>query len=315
MLFLTLTLMFFAMLARRGFKRHIDASGFSLKGSVKDKRERRPSMVLNGNDIESRRIIERDSNTGYRAASYDLTVGRIISSDGEEIPSLWLKPQSIVRVISHERLKVPKNVVGFATVKTSLCDEGILPLNIGIVDPGYEGPISTTLLNFGTREYLIRPGRTFLRVSFHEYHQPEHIEPIKIADEDYLADKKIRAQNFSDTFLNISTLEQKVAQRIESVEQIVTTAKSEVRGWIGRGIIMATLLLTILPFLVTLGVDYTSRTGWTREQFRSEVINQVRQDKERELETQIKDLQNELRELKDSIKARAPENSQKTGER
>ena len=61
-----------------------------------------------------------------------------------------MPPQGIVQVVSSERVKVPSTITGLATVKTSLCNEGLLALNIGIIDPGYEGAISSFLLNFSS---------------------------------------------------------------------------------------------------------------------------------------------------------------------
>ena len=40
------------------------------------------------------------------------------------------------------------------------------PINIGVIDPGFVGPISSTLINFGRQPCLIEKGAAFLRISF-----------------------------------------------------------------------------------------------------------------------------------------------------
>ena len=75
----------------------------------------------------------------------------------------------MVEVISIETIKVPQNVAGYASVKTGLSRQGLLALNTGILDPGYEGPLSATVVNFGKSDSLLNHGDTFLRLTFHEY--------------------------------------------------------------------------------------------------------------------------------------------------
>jgi deoxycytidine triphosphate deaminase len=261
----------------------------SMKSFI-DQKEWRASMVLNRDNIKALQIIQKGTDKGYRDASYDLAVGTIITSQGDQPDFLWLQPQAIVRVISQETIKVPLDIVGFVTVKTSLCDEGILPLNIGIIDPGYQGLISTTLLNFGKRDFLIEPGKTFLRVTFHQFTQPKEVSPIVIDEKTYKISKIQQAQNFSNSFLNITGIEQKIIG-----------AKGEVKRWLTVAAIIAGIVLAFFPFLVTLGVDYTSRTGWTKDQFKTEILKDVKEDREGTLEKKIQELENKLDELRNRV--------------
>ena len=63
-------------------------------------------------------------------------------------------------------------------MKTSLCREGILAINVGVVDPGWEGPLSSLLLNFGSDSYALRPGDTFIRLTFHRIENPTKATPM-----------------------------------------------------------------------------------------------------------------------------------------
>ena len=116
-------------------------------------------MPIVAEDMAAKGLIENGVDGGFRAASYDLHVGAILEAPQEDKRSsgsatedirvstgFSLRPQGMVRVISRERVKLPENIIGYALTKNGLSNKGILAINIGIIDPGYEGPISSTTL-------------------------------------------------------------------------------------------------------------------------------------------------------------------------
>jgi deoxycytidine triphosphate deaminase len=129
-------------------------------------------MLLNRDEIQDRNlIIDGFDRSALRAVGYDLRVKTmIIKSDGGTetfTDDCDLPGQGVVAVVSEEVVKLPADVCAFASVKTTLCREGIVAINIGLIDPGWEGPISSVLLNFGKDMYRLRKGETFLRLTFH----------------------------------------------------------------------------------------------------------------------------------------------------
>jgi deoxycytidine triphosphate deaminase len=103
-------------------------------------------------------------------SSYDLTVGKIIDTNGKSnSKSFVLKPRQMVQVVTNQVFQLPNTVTGHVTCKTSLTKEGIWALTVGIIDPGWNGPIATTLVNFGKVDHLIQIGDPFLRVSLFEH--------------------------------------------------------------------------------------------------------------------------------------------------
>lgn len=88
-------------------------------------------MLLSDKEIKKHGLIHDGLDSNFRAISYDVTIGRIIETNGRKRNSLILRPQGIVEVVSKEKVKLPRDIAGYAMVKTSLCNEGILPLNIG----------------------------------------------------------------------------------------------------------------------------------------------------------------------------------------
>jgi len=111
-------------------------------------------MLLNRDEIEKSNFIAEGFKTeALRTAGYDLRVRTmIVKRDGKAetfTDDCDLLPQGIVAVVSEEVVKLPADVCAFASVKTGLCREGVVAINVGLIDPGWEGPISSVMLNFG----------------------------------------------------------------------------------------------------------------------------------------------------------------------
>ena len=117
-------------------------------------------MPLSRTEIVGAGIIENKREDGFNVASYDLHARYLLKAPAKvselpeflhgkhEIPTegIVLESQGMVRVISDEYLRMPKNVVGYALTKNGLSNVCVLAINIGIIDPGYCGPVSSTLI-------------------------------------------------------------------------------------------------------------------------------------------------------------------------
>jgi deoxycytidine triphosphate deaminase len=125
-------------------------------------------MILNDITIKQLNLVKNAKENSFRSASYDLTIGKIITPYGDPVDERILPPQGVVKVISNESVEIPPHITGYVHVKTHLCNQGVLALNIGIVDPGFSGPLQSTLINFGKIRHRIRKGETFGRITFHE---------------------------------------------------------------------------------------------------------------------------------------------------
>ncbi len=196
-------------------------------------------------EIRNRNLIQNGVQANYRAASYDLRIGMLIDSSGHILDSYTVPPQGIVEVISEETVRVPRNVSGFAMVKTGLCQEGMLALSIGIIDPGFEGKISSFLVNFSKRERLLQKGEVFLRTVFHELTGDPEAEMPRPLDNETLKMQRRKAavERFDSTFLSIDQLASK------SAEQVFSKYKNRMLGYVSA----AALGLAILTFLVNFG--------------------------------------------------------------
>jgi len=115
-------------------------------------------------------------------------------------------------VVSAETINLPDDVMGYALVKNRLSDAGILAINIGLVDPRYEGPLSSTLINFGSSPHRLRPGDPFLRLTFHKVEPDARAKRIQRTRSQYIAETKRNMLTTSRTFLNVSEVAEQAAE-------------------------------------------------------------------------------------------------------
>lgn len=115
--------------------------------------------VLVKQDIEA----AIDNNSGLlkdaikenlRACSYDLRIGTIFK-DGQVINGnhpdanlqIIIKPGEIISMLTLEEVKLPNNVMASVFPINAQSSRGLLVLNPGHIDPGFQGAISVKVLN------------------------------------------------------------------------------------------------------------------------------------------------------------------------
>jgi len=158
-------------------------------------------MALTGHEAVKKGFVIDSDPKSVRPASYDLTIGSILI-EGESHAGASVKPQQTFIIVSKERVKVPAGFVAYAMPKTRLCNTGILALNTGVVDPGYDGPLSTIAINFSESHKPLCAGTPFLRLVFNS------LEGERSGDEDLVVaesdQKRIeRSKEFPETFLDV----------------------------------------------------------------------------------------------------------------
>jgi hypothetical protein len=159
-------------------------------------------------------------------------------------------------IVSHETVKVPAGHVGYAMPKTGLCFDGVLCLNTGIIDPGYEGRLATVAINFDKQECEIEERTEFLRLVVHELSDKTAAdEGRKTPDETYLKDRKKDTKKFPGTFLDVPGQFQRIADTVLGRQT-------------NRTLFMLTLL-TVVIGLLTVGawVWSESRVASTVERY------------------------------------------------
>jgi hypothetical protein len=188
--------------------------------------------LLAGNALDPKRFF-KSGTPQAQGSSFDLSIGCIFDPQGKKVEGPFtIKPGHMVQVVSSEELRLSDRVTGHVTYKTTLTRHGIWALTVGIVDPGWTGPIATTLLNFSRVDHSITQGDPFLRVSLFE-HEPVPPEKLRKAPplEVYLRDiQKIAACMFPVTFLNTTQIAEAAGKnvlkriRIEALAWVVGIA-------------------------------------------------------------------------------------------
>tara|TARA_R110002094_G_scaffold31194_4_gene43712 strand:- start:312 stop:1025 length:714 start_codon:yes stop_codon:yes gene_type:complete len=172
--------------------------------------------LIVGKDILSRGLLECADEQHLKNSTYDLTIGDIFAvgpanvkrrrKDGPE-KRYFIGPREMVFVLSKEHFALPSNVTGVATLRTTFTKDGLLALNVGIIDPLFSGPISTALLNFSDRPVEIHVGQKFFRVLFLEHDDVADFSPEKdesVEHQEYVRELEKKAYSeFPKTYLNV----------------------------------------------------------------------------------------------------------------
>jgi dUTPase len=227
--------------------------------------------LLSGEEIKSSGLVEESDDKFYRASTYDLSVGDIILAGGKmcEASTYDLKPGGMVRVVSKESLALPDSITGHVLLKNDLCTNCVLAINIGIVDPGFHGPISSTLINFGRADFPVKKGKEFLRVSFLHSPQSSMASEQRYDRETYLKRAKQEVLAYSgSTFLNMdATIEEAKKRAFDSFKKFLLIYVT------GLG-----MLIAFLAIFAPLGASLVDKY-LTRDEQRSTQVEQLVEQK------------------------------------
>jgi len=133
--------------------------------------------ILRYEDIEEElrngRLITQHAAASIQPSSYDLRVGtifrdgQIINQDHEKARDQFvIQPGEIVSLLTMEEVHLPDDMVAIAFPMNKWSSEGLLVLNPGYVDPGFNGPLSVKIVNLRKTRIGISRGQAIFTVSF-----------------------------------------------------------------------------------------------------------------------------------------------------
>jgi len=216
-------------------------------------------MMLDSDKIASLGIISDPVAKGRRATTYDATVGDIIL-DGLPIKEAdyRLPKRGLVWVVSHEEFRLPPNVTGLATLRTTWTHNGVLALNVGIIDPNWNGPLATAVVNFSDKDFPITKGEPFFRVIFHE-HAATSAPNVTKSREAYLREISDKSARTPNTFLNLSSLADEVRESVFTFPR-----------WANRisaaGVVIAVIATLVALIAIFVPTAYGITTEWRSQQ-------------------------------------------------
>ena len=105
----------------------------------------------------------------------DLQIGKIFTNkeqktnDGE---TLSLPPGGVAHIESRERVNMPLNIMGYLVPRNSYSERGLLMLNAGHIDPGWNAYITLEVINLSEEPFKLTVGedRPF-SIIFHYMHR------------------------------------------------------------------------------------------------------------------------------------------------
>lgn len=212
-----------------------------------------PSGVLSDIDIQreiaSRTppLVEGYKTESIRASCYDLTIGHVINKRigvaGEGSGLQQLLPGEVATVVSREILHLPLDITGLVIPRDGPAQNGLLILNAGHVDPGFDGFITAQVvnLNFGPIELSVGGG--VFSVIFEYLNSETSLGRTSRGDADARLQKMYGNMLQRQSLLNMADLQARFV------------AKEELTGELLRRIwLWGPVPVTILAFLAALGL-------------------------------------------------------------
>jgi len=248
-------------------------------------------MPIHETQLRQLEIIENATENKYRDVGYDLTVGDIYiprDEDNKQAPhyvdeeSFEIPPQGIVLLFSAETVTMPQGICGYAMPKTGLCEEGLLVLNTGILDPNYSGRISGTTINFRKSPIKISKGDAFLRLTFHKIEpsppQGEDTADLpQVSDEVYKLQRTMTAHEYPATFLNVPATVRDISNSVH--KDLLGKLRNEL--WI----VLAMVGLTITVSLAIVRWGFPVVDNWAHGNQRIEKLEQETSDLKQQITT------------------------------
>ncbi len=105
-------------------------------------------------------------------------------------------------------------MTGITTLRTTWTRKGLLTLTVGIVDPCYDGYLSTAVINFSNTAFSLQKGDTFFRTAFFQHEKADSAKGRSETEEGYRNSVVQESNLFSETFLSVDSLADEVASNI-----------------------------------------------------------------------------------------------------
>jgi len=176
--------------------------------------------------IEGKQLVPEGNPQNAEFCSYEFTAAVILrggSGRFEPIDKLGteIKPAELVWIKASEEIIMPPNMVGLWIQTQTLARKGLLLLNISLIEPGYQGPLSAVLVNFGGNKVTVSPDTKIAKVAFLSLDGDATKSVGKWNSSNYDANLREMAESSPNTFLQLRSFEQKAEEILERMEKKV----------------------------------------------------------------------------------------------
>lgn len=130
-----------------------------------------------------------------------------------------IQPRQVAWVVSKEVFNIKSHAItALVTLRSTFTKQGLLALDVGMVDADFEGPIGSIVINFSKNDVPLRTGDEFFRVAFIQH--PEVSAEFRLQRPKFTAMDYVKQQHsdivrsFPETFLNTDVLSDEMATKI-----------------------------------------------------------------------------------------------------
>ena len=116
-----------------------------------------PTRDPSGGDVKTLRYVQRPSNDSQ--------------------PTVTVQPGQMIFVVTLEDIVMPQNLCGTVYSRNKLALAGILALNAGHVDSGYDGPIVIRLINLRAIPWTLTLGDPIFTITFQTVDEDPNADP------------------------------------------------------------------------------------------------------------------------------------------
>jgi deoxycytidine triphosphate deaminase len=183
-----------------------------------------------------------------RFCSYQFTPAKIFTAGKESTIVDWerpsqphedrfvlIEPGQLVWIRNKGRIRLPNNVCAFWWQTSTLSRQGLMLVNMSMVEPGYEGPLACLFVNFGKSRIRIGPNTVVAKLVFQLLDRETDSRWASEMDvERYDSDVHSNAVNGPTSFLCVADLwsdltSQRTTARVE-LEELARKAKNDLDG-------------------------------------------------------------------------------------
>jgi len=232
-------------------------------------------------------------------ASLDLSVGTVYSPCTEEqnkpgdpigTEQYILRPGRTAIVLTREELKMPSNLaaIGFPPSK-EMSSQGILMTNPGQVDPGYEGPMRFTVINMGSKDFVLRKGDPIVSLVF--------LQLTANSAKDWLT-RHSGQKSGGIIWDNLNRVSSDFVNVEERAREIANKAITDAELKIKRAGLLMSLLAVVIPLVIN-GILSFYGPGWKDplQKVQQDIAVLQSQKDTTEISKQIKELQDQMKVL------------------
>ena len=186
-------------------------------------------MLITGNQITERELLDNADSRNIQGGCYYLRIHSIIPTGAEASsydptkPKKFhtLEPGGMAWVVSEEMFHIQEtSITALVTLRSGFTKQGMLALDVGLVDANFHGPIGSLVINFSKKPIRLNAGDKFFRVLFFQHDKAEGDQaPPQVSYDHVEYTTKILSDmvgGFSGTFLQTAEMESRIEENLKN---------------------------------------------------------------------------------------------------